>query len=92
MVFSHAGEVAGRLQTAAADGILHVLFPQDEYRKAWRQAFVPSFAVGTVTSLVVAAVACSLANRMGRSITQLRGEVLRIARGDFREVPLPVDR
>jgi signal transduction histidine kinase len=74
---------------AGRNGILHVLFPQDEYRKAWRQAFIPSFAVGTVTSLVVAGVACSLANRMGRSITRLRGEVLRIARGDFREAPLP---
>ncbi len=71
------------------NGILHVLFPQDEYRKAWRQAFVPSFAVGAVTSLIVAAVACSLANRMGRAIAKLREEVLRIARGDFREAPLP---
>lgn len=70
-------------------GILHVLFPQDEYRRAWRQAFVPSFAVGAVTALVVAGVACSLANRMGRSIAKLREEVLRIARGDFREAPLP---
>jgi signal transduction histidine kinase len=70
-------------------GILHVLFPQDEYRKAWRQAFVPSFAVGAVASLLVAAVACSLANRMGRTIGRLRKEVLRIARGDFRQVPLP---
>src|SRR3954468_2278629 len=74
---------------AGRNGILDVMFPQDEYRKAWRQAFVPSFAVGTVTSLVVAGVACSLANRMGRSITRLRAEVLRIARGDFREAPLP---
>jgi signal transduction histidine kinase len=74
---------------AGRTGILHVLFPQDEYRKAWRQAFVPSFAVGAVTALVLAAVACSLANRMGRSIAKLREEVLRIARGDFREAPLP---
>jgi demethoxyubiquinone hydroxylase (CLK1/Coq7/Cat5 family) len=71
-------------------GILHVLFPQDEYRKAWRQAFVPSFAVGAVASLLVAAVACSLANRMGRAIGRLCEEVLRIARGDFRQVPLPM--
>jgi len=70
-------------------GILHVLFPQGEYRKAWWQAFVPSFVVGAFTALVVAAVACSLANRMGRAIARLREEVLRIARGDFREVPLP---
>jgi signal transduction histidine kinase len=70
-------------------GVLHVLFPQDEYRKAWWQAFLPSFAVAAATALVVAVVACALANRMGRSITRLRGEVLRIARGDFREVALP---
>ena len=70
-------------------GILHVLFPQDEYRRAWRQAFVPSFVVGAVACLIVAAVASSLANRMGRGIARLREEVLRIARGDFREVPLP---
>src|SRR5262249_21118752 len=29
-------------QSATRDGVLHVLFPQDEYRRAWRQAFVPS--------------------------------------------------
>ena len=74
---------------ATRSGVLHILFPQDEYRKAWREAFVPSFAVGAVTALVVAAVACSLANRMGRSIGRLRGEVMRIAHGDFREAPLP---
>ena len=70
-------------------GVLHVLFPQDEYRRAWRQAFVPSFIVGAATSLALAAVAWALANRIGRAIARLREEVLRIARGDFREVKLP---
>ncbi len=70
-------------------GVLHVLFPQDEYRRAWRQAFVPSFIVGAATSLALAAVTWALANRMGRAIARLREEVLRIARGDFREVQLP---
>ena len=74
---------------AGRNGVLHVLFPQDEYRKAWRQAFVPSFIVGAVTSLVLAAVAWSLANRMARGISRLCNEVVRIARGDFREAPLP---
>ena len=77
------GSAAGR------NGVLHVLFPQDEYRRAWRQAFVPSFIVGAVTLLVLAAVAWALANRMGRAIARLREEVMRIARGDFREVKLP---
>jgi len=70
-------------------GMLHVLFPQDEYRRAWQQAFVPSFIVGAITSLVLAAVAWAIANRMSRSISRLRGEVLRIARGDFRAAELP---
>ena len=39
---------------AGRNGVLHVLFPQDEYRKAWRQAFVPSFIVGAAMSLVLA--------------------------------------
>jgi signal transduction histidine kinase len=74
---------------ASRSGVLHVLFPQDEYRKAWRQAFVPAFSVGAVTSLILAAVAWALASRMGRVIAQLREEVVRIARGDFRGVELP---
>ena len=95
-----SAEVAGRwyFQTvvrlpvgseSSRSGLLHVLFPQDEYRKAWRQAFFPSFFVGTVTSLLLAAIAWALASRMSRAIARLRAEVLRIARGDFREVPLP---
>jgi len=77
------GAAAGRT------GVLHVLFPQDEYRKAWRQAFMPSFFVGIVTSLLLATVAYALSNRMGRAIARLREEVVRIARGDFRKVDLP---
>ena len=81
--------VSCRSARCGRNGILHVLFPQDEYRKAWRQAFVPSFCGRRGDVAVVGGVACSLANRMGRSIARLRGEVLRIARGDFREAPLP---
>ncbi len=70
-------------------GVLHVLFPQDEYRRAWRQSFVPSFAIGAMTSLVLAGAAWMVARRMSRAIQGLKEEVLRIAQGDFREAPLP---
>jgi signal transduction histidine kinase len=73
---------------AARTGELHVLFPQDEYRKAWRQAFVPAFVVGTATCVVLGLVAYALSNRMGRAIGRLREEVMRIARGDFRGVAM----
>lgn len=77
------GEQAGR------SGVLHVLFPQDEYRRAWRQSFVPSFVVGAMTSLVLAGVGWLIARRMSNAIHGLKGEVLRIAQGDFQEAPLP---
>jgi signal transduction histidine kinase len=75
--------------SATRSGTLHVLFPQDEYRRVWREAFLPSFFVGIATTLLLAGVAYALANRMGRTIGRLREEVLRIARGDFRAVELP---
>jgi signal transduction histidine kinase len=74
---------------AGRSGVLHVLFPQDEYRRAWREAFMPSVFVGLTTTLLLAAVAYALSNRMGRTIRRLREEVLRIARGDFRAAELP---
>lgn len=73
----------------ARSGVLHVLFPQDEYRRAWRQSFMPSFVVGAITSLVLAGVGWLIARRMSNAIHGLKGEVLRIAQGDFQEAPLP---
>src|SRR5262249_17107662 len=80
----HIGGSSGR------NGGWHVLFPQDEYCREWRQAFIPPFAVGCVMSILIAALAGALSHRMVRSISNLRAEVLRIAKGDFRKVDLPV--
>jgi signal transduction histidine kinase len=70
-------------------GELHVLFPRDEYRRAWRQAFIPSLVVGAATMLAVAAVARLLARRMARTTSHLREEMTRLARGDYRPVNVP---
>ena len=37
--------------------VLHILFPQNEYRRAWREAFVPALVIG------IAAVAGRFARR-----------------------------
>lgn len=68
---------------------LHVLFPRDEYRRAWRQAFIPSLIVGVATLAAVAAVAHVLSKRIGRTTTHLGKEVARLALGDFRSVEVP---
>ena len=68
---------------------LHVLFPESEYRRTWREAFVPSIIVGIAAVIAVAAVARLLAARISRATTRLSDEVLRLARGDFAPVELP---
>lgn len=68
---------------------LHVLFPESEYRRTWREVFVPSIIVGIAAVIAVAAVARLLAARISRATTRLSDEVLRLARGDFAAVELP---
>jgi signal transduction histidine kinase len=69
---------------------LHILFPEDEYRRTWREAFLPSLAVGAATLLVAAVVARVLAGRVSRATSRLGADVLRMARGDFAPADLPV--
>jgi signal transduction histidine kinase len=68
---------------------LHVLFPESEYRRNWREAFLPPLAIGAALLTAVVFVASLLARRISRATSQLSGEMLRIARGDFTEAPLP---
>lgn len=68
---------------------LHVLFPVAEYRRTWREAFVPPIVVGTVTIAMVAAVARVIGGRLTRATAQLETDVLRIAKGDFAPAQLP---
>jgi signal transduction histidine kinase len=69
--------------------VLHVLFPQDEYLRSLRAAFVPPMIVGVGTVAAAAAVARLLAGRISRATARLGDEVLRLARGDFTPVELP---
>jgi signal transduction histidine kinase len=68
---------------------LHVLFPRDEYRRAWREALIPPLLVGVVAVAAVAAAAHFLAARISRATTRLGHEVQRLARGDFSPIELP---
>ena len=69
--------------------LLHVLFPVAEYRRTWREAFVPPIVVGIVTIVMVAVVARMIGGRLSRATAQLETDVLRIAKGDFAPAQLP---
>jgi signal transduction histidine kinase len=69
--------------------VLHVLFPGDEYRRSWRQAFMPPLLVGLLATAAAVAAARLLAGRISRATARLGDEVQRLARGDFRSAALP---
>lgn len=68
---------------------LHVLFPVAEYRRTWREAFLPPLVVGVAAMGAVAIVARVIAGRLSRATARLESDVLRIARGDFTPAELP---
>jgi signal transduction histidine kinase len=74
---------------SSGDRWLHVLFPESEYRRSWREAFLPPLIVGAATIAAVAIVASLLGRRISRAATRLGGDVLRMARGDFSPAALP---
>jgi len=68
---------------------LHILFPQAEYQRHWREAFVPPLIVGVAALAALAGVATLVAQRISRAMTKLSREVLRLARGNFAPFELP---
>jgi signal transduction histidine kinase len=83
---------AVRLADRAGDAqprVLHVLFPGDEYRRSWRQAFLPPLLVGLMAIAAAVVAARLLAGRISRATARLGDEVQRLARGDFRAAALP---
>jgi signal transduction histidine kinase len=69
--------------------LLHVLFPEADFRSAWRGAFLPPIVVGILTIAAVAIVASLIAARISRGAARLGAEMERIARGDFTPAELP---
>jgi signal transduction histidine kinase len=68
---------------------LHVLYPETEYRQAWRAAMLPPIVVGAVTIAAIAGVAIGIAGRISRATAQVSEEMLRVAKGDFSPSALP---
>jgi signal transduction histidine kinase len=69
--------------------VLHIQFPQVEYRRTWREAFLPAVVVGVAAVAAVAGVARFVAGRISRSAARVGQEVMRLAQGDFAAMPLP---
>jgi signal transduction histidine kinase len=87
--YFHTAVRIAEQQPAAGERVLHILFPQDEYRASLRGAVIPPIVVGLVSLVAAAAVAHVVAGRIGRGTARLGDELTRIAGGDFAALELP---
>ncbi len=69
-------------------GSLVVLYPEDRWEAAARQAAYPAILVGALAAAGAASVTALLARRFVRPIRQLGDRAAQIAAGDFRPVTL----
>jgi signal transduction histidine kinase len=68
---------------------LHVLYPETEYRQAWRSAMLPPIVVGALTVAAIACVAIVISRRISDATARVGREMLRVAQGDFSPAALP---
>jgi len=69
-------------------GSLIVLYPQDRWWSAVRQAAYPALMAGAAAVIAVILVTTILSHRFVRPIHRLGNQAAAIARGDFKTVPL----
>jgi signal transduction histidine kinase len=70
-------------------GVLHILFPEENYRALVRQAFVPPLIVGGVALALVIILGAVWSAHVTRPIGRLRRQVQQIAQGNFEPMSLP---
>jgi signal transduction histidine kinase len=81
---------AVNLRRATDDaGVLHILFPEENYRALVRQAFVPPLIVGGVALALGIVLGAVWAAHVTRPISRLRRQVQQIAQGNFEPMSLP---
>ena len=67
---------------------LHILYPEESYREAWRDAAYPPLVVGSVALLLVVAFAAGIASQVTRPLRRLQTQVGEIAEGEFQAIPV----
>ncbi len=69
--------------------LLHIFYPEESYQSALWNAVFPPLIVGGVSLILVVFLAMMIAARVTRPLGQLRGQVDRIAQGEFEPIRLP---
>jgi signal transduction histidine kinase len=85
--FRTAVPLTGRRENDRA-AMLHIFYPEAEYRRAWQHALYPSLAFTALALPVVMLIAGITASRISRRMTRLQCQVDRIAQGEFQQLSL----
>jgi signal transduction histidine kinase len=85
-LYLHAQLDLPRSALRRAAAVLHVLYPEAWYRRAWREAVLPPALAGFAAFVLVVVVSSVLAARVTRPLHRLSEQADRIACGEF--VPL----
>jgi signal transduction histidine kinase len=70
-------------------GTLRILYPEEEYRRAWQSAAAPSLVMIVLAAPVAVVLAVVTAARISRPVRGLQQQVEHIAHGRFEQLPLP---
>jgi len=68
---------------------LHILFPEDEYQRAWQREVYPPLGFVALALPVVLLVSHGAASRIAARVGRLHQQVDRIAHGEFQQFALP---
>ena len=68
---------------------LHIFYPERSWKSAWWQNVYPRLTIGGIALLLSAIFSALLASRVSHPIARLRGQVSRIARGCYEQLPEP---
>ncbi len=68
---------------------LHILYPEESYREAWRDAVYPPLVVGAAALALVVILGLGMASRVTHPLGRLQEQAEQIAEGDFRAVHVP---
>lgn len=69
--------------------VLQIFYPESHWSASRREAALRPFVGGLATLFVSVPLAALIARRISRPVAGLRGQVMRLAAGDFRTLPLP---
>ncbi len=78
-------------RAAVGDGSsrLHILFPEEEYQRAWQREVFPPLGFMAVALPIVLVLSHFTASRIAARVGRLHQQVDRIADGDFHQFALP---